>query len=66
MGDWRRTSEPAVELRVGGDLEAGVRQQEAADVWETGVDVFPNVLQLLVLVLLHLDTDAHVSFTRLR
>lgn len=43
-------------MRVGGHLEAGVRQQEAADVGEAGVDVFPDVLQLLVLVLLHLNT----------
>lgn len=44
-------------MRVGGHLEAGVGQQEAADVGEAGVDVFPDILQLLVLVLLHLHTD---------
>jgi len=44
-------------VRVGGHLEAGVGQQEAADVGEARVDVLPDVLQLLVLVLLHLVTD---------
>lgn len=44
-------------MRVGGHLEAGVRQQEAADVGEARVDVFPDVLQLLVLVLFHLKAD---------
>lgn len=44
-------------MGVGGHPEARVRQQEAADVGEAGVDVFPDVLQLLVLVLLHLNTD---------
>lgn len=53
----RLTSEPPIKVRVGGHLEAGVRQQEAADVGEAGVDVFPDVLQLLVLVLLHLNAD---------
>lgn len=50
-----RTSQPPVEPGVGGHLEAGVRQQEAADVGEAGVDVLPDVLQLLVLVGLHLN-----------
>lgn len=49
------TSEPSIKVWVGGHLQAGVRQQEAADVGEAGVDVFPDVLQLLVLVLLHLN-----------
>lgn len=57
------TFEPAVEVRVGGHLEAGVRQQEAADVGEAGVDVFPDVLQLLVLVLLHLNTRQHCQLS---
>lgn len=57
----RVTCEAAVEVRVGGHLQAGVRQQVAADVGEAGVDVFPDVLQLLVLVLLHLDKDVNVS-----
>lgn len=48
------TSEPPIEVRVGGHLEAGVRQQEAADVGEAGVDVLPHILQLFVLVLFHL------------
>lgn len=54
------TSEPSVKVRVGRHLEARVRQQEAGDVGEAGVDVLPDVLQLLVLVLLHLNTDAGV------
>lgn len=45
-------------MRVGRHLEARVRQQEAGDVGEAGVDVLPDVLQFLVLVLLHLDADA--------
>ncbi len=52
------TFELSVKVRVGGHLEAGVRQQEAADVGEAGVDVFPDVLQLLMLVLLHLNTTS--------
>lgn len=48
-------------MRVGGHLQSGVWQQEAADVGEAGVDVFPDVLQLLVLVLLHLDRDVNVQ-----
>lgn len=47
----RHTCDPAVEVRVGRHLEAGVRHQEAGDVGEAGVDVFAHVLQLLVLVL---------------
>lgn len=52
------TSKPSVKVRVGRHLEARVRQQEAGDVGEAGVDVLPDVLQLLVLVLLHLNADA--------
>jgi len=39
---------------IGGHLEAGVGLQEAVDVGETRVDVLPDILQLLMLVLLHL------------
>lgn len=52
------TSEPSVKVRVGRHLQARVRQQKAGDVGEAGVDVLPDVLQLLVLVLLHLNADA--------
>ena len=55
------TFEPAVEVRVGGHPEAGVWEQEAADLGEAGVDVLPDVLQLLVLVLLHLGVHTHCS-----
>lgn len=48
------TSEPAVEVRVGGHLEARMWEQEAADVGEAGVDVFTDILKLLVLILFHL------------
>lgn len=49
------TFQSAVKVGVGGHLEARVRQQEAVDVGEAGVDVLPHVLQLLMLVLLHLS-----------
>ena len=55
------TSQPAVKVRVGGHLEARMRQQEAADVGEAGVDVLPHVLQLFVLVLLHLSAENILS-----
>lgn len=54
------TCEAAVKVWVGGHLQAGVRQQEAANVGEAGVDVFPDVLQLLVLVLLHLNRVVNI------
>ena len=46
--------ESAVKVGVDGHLEARVGQQEAVDVGEAGVDVFPDSLQLFVLVLLYL------------
>lgn len=49
------TFQSSIKVRVGGHLEARMRQQEAADVGEAGVDVLPHVLQLFVLVLLHLN-----------
>lgn len=49
------TSEAAIEVGVCCYLEAWMRQQVAADVGEAGVNVFPDILQLLVLVLLHLN-----------
>ena len=56
------TSEPSIKVWVGGHLQSRVRQQEAADVGEAGVDVFPDVLQLLVLVLLHLNNRHQWTF----
>lgn len=44
------TLDSSVEARVGGHFESGVRHQETGDVGEAGVDVFTDVLQLLVLV----------------
>lgn len=51
------TFESAVKVRVGCHFEARVWQQEAADVGKTGVDVFSDILQLLMLVLFHLNTS---------
>ena len=45
------TLKSAIEVWVGGHLEAWVGHQKAGDVGEAGVDVFPHVLQLLMLVL---------------
>lgn len=53
------TNQPAVKLGVGGDLETGVGQKKAADGGEAGVNVLPDVLQLLVLVLLDLHPEPH-------
>lgn len=52
----QRTCESAIKVGVGGHLEAGVGQEEAANVREAGVDVLPDILQLLMLVLFHLHT----------
>lgn len=43
-------------MRIGGHLEARVRQQETADFGEAGVDVSADILELLVLVLFHLQS----------
>lgn len=48
------TSQSAVKMGISSHSEAGVRKQEAVDVREAGVDVFPDILKLLVLVLFHL------------
>ena len=48
------TMELALERRAGSDLQARMRQQEAGDVGEAGVDVLPHGLQLLVLSILDL------------
>lgn len=45
------TFNSSVKVWVSGHFEAGVRHQETGDVSETGVDVFPHVLQLFMLVL---------------
>lgn len=54
-GQMTPTSQSAIKMGIGGHFEARVRKQEAVDVRETGVDVFPDILKLLVLVLLHLS-----------
>lgn len=56
------TLQPAIEVWVGGHLEARMRQQEAADVGEAGVDVLPDILQLLVLVLFNLCQQTTVIY----
>lgn len=53
-GQINPTSQSTIKMGVCGHFEARVRKQEAADVRETGVDVLPDILELLVLVLLHL------------
>lgn len=45
------TLDSAIKVRVGGDLEAGMRHEEAGDVGKARVNVLPHILQLLVLVL---------------
>jgi len=40
---------------VGGHLKARVWEEEAADVRKAGMDVFPDILQFLMLVLFHLN-----------
>lgn len=47
----RHTPQSAVKAWVSGHLESRVWQEEAGDVGEAGMDVFPHVLQLLVLIL---------------
>jgi hypothetical protein len=44
------TSQPAVKVGVGGDAQAGVRHEEAADVVKTRVDVASNLLQFGMLL----------------
>lgn len=49
---WRKcTFDSPIKVWVGGHFEARVRHQEAGDVGEAGVDVFPHILQLFMLVL---------------
>lgn len=48
------TSQPAIKVRVGGHLEAGMRHQEATNVGEAGVNMLPHILQFFMLVLFHL------------
>lgn len=57
MNKFCYTCEPPIEMRIGGHLEARVRQQETADFGEAGVDVSADILELLVLVLFHLNTS---------
>lgn len=45
------TPESAIKVRVGGDLEAGMWHEERRDVGKAGVNVFPHILQLFMLVL---------------
>ena len=54
------TFQSSIKVRVGGHLEARMRQQETADVGEAGVDVLPYILQLFVLVLLHLNQQINI------
>lgn len=56
------TSESAIELGVGGHFEARMWQQEAFNFGETGVDVLPHILQLLVLVLLNLSAGSKQAY----
>lgn len=56
------TSQPAVKVGVGGNLEARMWQQEAADVGEAGVDVLPYILQLFMLVLFYLFQQTAIYF----
>lgn len=46
-----RTLDPAIEVRVGGDFETRMGHEETGDVGETGVNMLPHVLQLLMLIL---------------
>lgn len=43
-GQMNPTSQSAIKMGVCGHFEAWVRKQEAVDVRETGVDVFPDIL----------------------
>ena len=49
------TREASVEVWTGGDLEAGVRHEEAADLLKARPHVDPQLLQFLVLPILHLE-----------
>lgn len=53
-GQMTPTSQSAIKMGVCGHFKARVRKQEAADIRETGVDVLPDILKLLMLGLLYL------------